>query len=351
MQFCKMEKHNIFISGDIVPFVSGENQYSIANLTKDLKAISVKEGDELVVDINTYGGDTESGFAMYNQLLRFKNENKISLTTRVTGYCASIGTVLLLAGDKRIGNKFNTPFVHNAWTNVKGNSKDAYKLAEDLSKTDDKIANLYAEKTSIDFETAKNLMNNSDFIDAEKILEYGFYTEIENQNILNSINYKTNDKMNFKDQIREIFNEFFPKETIKNKIVYTSTNIEVDFYELAEGEPIQVGSKARAGGEPVTGEHIIEDVTYIFENGEVAQIVEDAPEESEEVMNLKAENEALKAEIETFKNTIENQKTEIQNYIAFKNKVMNFVPEAPVVEPAEPKPAPNKTQVRTFNFK
>lgn len=345
-----MEKHNIFISGDIVPFAFwGENEYSIANLTNDLKALSVKEGDELVVDINTYGGDTESGFAMYNQLLRFKNENKIALTTRVTGYCASIGSVILLAGDKRIGNKFNTPFVHNAWTMVMGDANEMQKVSEDLQKTNDKIANLYSERTSIDFETAKQLMNNSDFIDAEKVLEYGFYTEIENQNILNSINYKTNDKMNIKEQMREIFNEFFPKET-KNKLVYTSTNLEVDFYELEDGQPILVGSKARVGGEPATGEHIIEDITYTFENGEVATIVENTPAESEEVMNLKTENEALKAEIETFKNTIEEQKTEIQNYVNFKNKVMNFVPEAPIVDPQESKPTKQKT-VRTFNFK
>ena len=350
MQFCKMEKHNIFITGDIVPFAFwGENEYSISNLTNDLKGLSVKEGDELVVDINTYGGDTETGFAMYNQLLRFKNENKISLTTRVTGYCASIGTVILLAGDKRIGNKFNTPFVHNAWTFTEGDAKEMQKVAEDLQKTNDKIANLYAERTSIDFETAKNLMNNSDFIDAEKVLEYGFYTEIENQNILNSINYKINNRMNFTDEVRKIFNEFFPKQT-KNKIVYTSTNIEVDFYELAEGEPIQVGSKATAGGEPVTGEHIIDDVTYVFEAGEVTEIVEDAPDDNEEVMNLRAENEALKAEIETFKNTIEDQKNEIQNYIAFKNKVMNFVPEEPKVGKQNPKPE-EKNKVRTFNFK
>ncbi len=350
MQFCKMEKHNIFISGDIVPFsFRGENEYSIANLTNDLKALSVKEGDVLIVDINTYGGDTETGFAMYNQLLRFKNENKISLTTRVTGYCASIGSVILLAGDKRIGNKYNNPFVHNAWTSVVGDSNEMQKVAEDLQKTNDKIANLYAERTSIDFVTAKNLMNNSDFIDAEKVLEYGFYTEIENQNILNSINYKINNKMNFADEVRKIFNEFFPKQT-KNKIVYTSTNVEVNFYELEEGEPIQVGSKATAGGEPVTGEHIIEDVTYIFEAGAVTEIVEDAPEDNEEVMNLRAENEALKAEIETFKNTIEEQKNEIQNYIAFKNKVMNFVPEEPKVEKQNPKPE-EKNKVRTFNFK
>lgn len=124
----------------------------------------------------------------------------------------------------------------------------------------------------------------------------------------------------------------------------------MDFYELAEGEPIVVGSKARAGGEPVTGEHIIEDVTYIFENGEVATIVEPTDGESEDVMNLKAENEALKAELESFKNTIEEQKNEIQNYVNFKNKVMNFIPDAPIVEKSEPKEEP-KNQIRKFNFK
>jgi len=205
-----MKVHNIFISGDIVPFTFwGENEYSIANLTADLKALVVSEGDELIADINTYGGDTETGFAMYNQLLRFKNENKISLTTRVTGYCASIGTVILLAGDKRIGNQYNNPFVHNAWTMAVGDANEMKKVYEDLQKTNDKITSIYVERTNIDFETAKALMNANDFLDPSRVLEYGFYTEIENQKILNSINYKNNNNMDFKEQLKQIYNKMF----------------------------------------------------------------------------------------------------------------------------------------------
>jgi ATP-dependent protease ClpP protease subunit len=84
-----MTEHKIFISDD-----------SIESLTNDLNGLkNVVENDTLIVDINTFGGNAETGFAMYNQLLRFKTENKINLTTRITGYCASIARVTLLAGD------------------------------------------------------------------------------------------------------------------------------------------------------------------------------------------------------------------------------------------------------------
>jgi len=344
-----MKVHNIFISGDIVPFTFwGENEYSIANLTADLKALVVSEGDELIADINTYGGDTETGFAMYNQLLRFKNENKISLTTRVTGYCASIGTVILLAGDKRIGNQYNNPFVHNAWTMAVGDANEMKKVYEDLQKTNDKITSIYVERTNIDFETAKALMNANDFLDPSRVLEYGFYTEIENQKILNSINYKNNNNMDFKEQLKQIYNKMFHTQ---NKMVYSADNVEIDFYELADGEEPVVGSKAKISDQPAVGEYVMPSgETYVFVDGALSEIKpkEDA---TDNVEALKAENENLKAEIESLKNSVQNQKSEIEKHIAFKNEVFNLKIETPAnAIPLIAKPT-NKKEVITYNFK
>ncbi len=352
-----MAIHKISISGDIVPFSFenwSENEYSIRSLQNDLDALVVAENDEVIVGINTFGGDVDTGFSIYNLLLRYKNENKIQLTTRVDGYCASIGVVILLAGDKRIGNQYVTPFVHNAWTWADGDANDFKQIAEDLQKTNNKIAKLYAEKTSIDFETAINLMNADNFIDAEKVLEYGFYTELENHPInmiMNSFrNFrKTNNKKldtNMEKQIMAIYNKLFG--SLKNKIVFTAENKELDFYELADGDAIVVGVKANFDGQPANGEYLVASgETYVFEAGTLTEIKEVVADD--EMENLKSENEALKTEIETLKETQNSLKAENEKFKEFKNQVLNLKPDAPKNELKFPKEE-KQEQTRTFNF-
>ena len=351
-----MAIHNISISGDIIPFSYenwSENEYSIKSLQNDLNTLVVAENDEVIVGINTFGGDVETGFSIYNLLLRYKNEKKIQLTTRVDGYCASIGVVILLAGDKRIGNQYVTPFVHNAWTIADGDANDFKQISEDLQKTNDKIAKLYAEKTNIDFETAINLMNADNFIDAEKVLEYGFYTELENQTvnmIMNSFkkfrNFNNKLDTNMEKQIKAIYNKLFGN--VKNKIVFTAENKELDFYELADGDAIVVGVKANFDGQPATGEHLTASgETYVFEAGTLTEIKEVVADD--EMENLKAENENLKAEIETLKETQNSLKAENEKFKEFKNQVLNLKPDAPKNDLKFPKEE-KQEKTRTFNL-
>src|SRR5690606_8133793 len=99
----------ISIYGEIVPFKwwEGGFEYDLSDLNKSLEALaSIAEGEELIVNIHSPGGCTITGFSIYNKLRRFKNEKKINLTTRIDGYCCSIGVTIFLAGDKRIGNAF-----------------------------------------------------------------------------------------------------------------------------------------------------------------------------------------------------------------------------------------------------
>ena len=98
--------NNIYINGDIAPFGYGYSDvYDIAQLNSELNAIEDKSLP-LNVDINSFGGDVTAGYAMYNILRRFASENNTTITTRISGYCSSIATVIFLAGDERIGNSY-----------------------------------------------------------------------------------------------------------------------------------------------------------------------------------------------------------------------------------------------------
>lgn len=310
--------HEINIYGDIVPFkFMADFEYDLKSLNNDLSGLTVAENDELIINIHTFGGCTNTAFGIYNKLLRFKTENKINLTTRVDGWCASSGVIILLAGDKRVGNQFAEPFVHNAWTLAFTlDKKDAEKIVEDLTNVDNQIATLYSERTNIAKDKAIELMNADNFVTADECLKFGFYTELENvysaentlifnslkkQNLINRnlITNKMSDKKSIWNKIKKDMNSFLG---VQNKIIFTADNTEIDFYELDDNAEPAVDDKAQISGEDVQGEYVMASgETYVFDKGVLTEIKPkvDTPAGPD----LAAANAALKNEIEELKST------------------------------------------------
>lgn len=332
-----MEVHEINIYGDIVPFkfFNDGGEYDLKDLNDSLQAISPTENDELIVNIHTFGGCTATAFGIYNKLQRFRDQNKVSLTTRVDGWCASSGVIILLAGDRRIGNQFAEPFVHNAWTMSMGDKNEHQKQMEDLARVDDQIATLYADRTNIEKQSAIDLMNSEGFVTPEDALAFGFYTELENvyaaENaiIFNSLRTRNNEqrkilnnnmnteKKSVWNQLKKDIDAFFgnPPQA-KNKIVFTAENAELDFYEIADDATPAIGDKAKYDGKPAGDSN---DGVYVVQSGETYKFTGEEltaiePKEEDEpdttVEDLKTENATLATEIENLKTQIANLATE-----------------------------------------
>ena len=321
----------------------------------------LKKGDELIYNIHTFGGCTTTAFAMYNKLLRVKSEKEITLTSRADGFCASSGVILLLAGDKKIGSNFLKPFVHNAWTwGDAVNKEEAKKTYEELEQVDNSIAQLYAERTSINKEKALELMSESRDVTLDECLEFGFYTEIENvysaenKLILNSLrskNSKNRSKIKTKnkmakealtkkeadkkfnalsDSLNSILNFVKGKKSTKNLLLQDANGAEIDFTDLEADATPSVGDKATIDGasagrnpkSPEGGDDIgyvmpTTDETYFFANGELAEIKEassDDDEPSEEMENLQTENAELKAENKRLKKNLKKVTKEVKDF-------------------------------------
>ena len=344
-----MATHEINIYGDIVPFkwMNDGSEFDRADLNNAIDNLDLQEGDELIYNINTFGGCTTTAFSMYNKLKRVKNEKKITLTSRADGYCASSGVILLLAGDKKIGNKYLKPFVHNAWIWVMGDKNETKKAFEELDKVDNEIAELYATETTMSKDLALQIMNESRDLTVDECLQYGFYTELENVQIVensiifNSINKRNSQFRNInnnnmseknketqkKDLWKQIEN-FFSGGKANNKIMFTAENMELDFYELEEDAMPEIGSKAkfdnRPAGESNDGVYIMASGdTYTFVGEELTSIepkVEENAFEAENialtetVSNLKIEIENLKAEKETLNKRFTEAESIIKNF-------------------------------------
>ena len=318
----------ISIYGDLVPFKYwGNAEYDLSDLNSSLSALDTTEDKELIVNIHTFGGCTITAFAIYNKLRRFKREKGINITTRVDGYCASAGVALLLAGDKRIGNAYAEPFVHNAWTWTWDDldKKKATKIAEDLTKTDNQIAALYADRTSITTEEALSFMDADTWLTADQCMQYGFFTELEadvivtdKAEVFNSLRALRPTKENNSNNNNNAMSNK-KKESILNKItkllagtknliVFTAEQKELDFYELEEGDTPGIGDKATFDGKPAgdsnDGTYIMASgETYVFTGEELTTITPADEDTDDGTVDLAAENAALKEEIANLKAT------------------------------------------------
>lgn len=167
------------IKGEIVTESDGwYGFYSRDDLKEQLQSAG---GDDLFIDIDSIGGCVHTGLAMFADLRRYVEENNATITTRSSGFVASIATAIFLAGDTRIVNEFMQPFIHEPfyWWTDDQNADDFKKSYEELEQTKNLLADFYAKNTELTKEEALEFMANDTWISAEECKRIGFATEIE----------------------------------------------------------------------------------------------------------------------------------------------------------------------------
>lgn len=127
---------------------------------------------DVVVNVNSPGGDFFEGLAIYN-LLR---EHKAKVTVNVLGLAASAGSVIAMAGDEiRMGEGTHL-MIHNAWAVVVGNRHDLAESSEIMGKFDASMAGLYAARTGLPEATVADLMDKETWLSAADAIRDGFAT-------------------------------------------------------------------------------------------------------------------------------------------------------------------------------
>jgi ATP-dependent Clp protease, protease subunit len=156
-------KHKI--KGDIISWNS-----SIWDFNQKMKTI--KEDEDIELEINSYGGDVFMGIDIMNTLRGHKGK----VTAIITGIAASAAGVIVMGADtiKAYGN--SQLMLHNAWTIVAGNAKELRKAAEDLESIGESVLASYTHR--LDADTVKKLLDEETYLSAKKALEYGLVDEI-----------------------------------------------------------------------------------------------------------------------------------------------------------------------------
>lgn len=173
---------DLYIYGTITSYEWDEQDVSAWGFKKELEDLG--EVSEINVHINSYGGSTFEGLAIYNQL----KQHKAKINVYIDGIAASAASIIAMAGDKVYIPKTAIIMIHNCWTGAVGNAKELRKTADDMDKIATAYKEAYLAKVNITEERLEELLDEESYLTAQECIDMGFADEIIELKTNNSIN-------------------------------------------------------------------------------------------------------------------------------------------------------------------
>ncbi|MFC4623831.1 head maturation protease, ClpP-related [Daeguia caeni] len=157
--------------------VIGEDGWTGGGVTAERISAALRSigNRDVIVRINSPGGDMFEGIAIYN-LLR---THPAKVTVEVLGWAASAASIIAMAGDVIRMGLGSFMMVHNAWGLVIGNRHDLREAASLFDEFDAAIADIYHARTGMDRVSIERLMDAETFMTAAQAVEYGFADAVD----------------------------------------------------------------------------------------------------------------------------------------------------------------------------
>lgn len=141
---------------------------------KDFRAKLREATGDIVLRLNSPGGDVFDGIAIYNDLLAHPGKVRVE----VTGMAASIASIIAMAGDEVVIADNAFFMIHNAWTIAIGNRHDFSEVSGTLAKIDEAMARTYVARTKTGIREVKRMMDDETWMSAKEAVEAGFATAV-----------------------------------------------------------------------------------------------------------------------------------------------------------------------------
>lgn len=322
----------IFING-LIGSIEGESGIELLNIVQQAKSQPNATSFEVYIT-ETPGGVVEVGDDIYNYLVSL--DQKTPVTTIAKGLCASISTKIFMAGRNRVIYEGCEFMIHLPMLSADYlNSNELEEATEEMKKLDKDMVEFYSKSTGTEKEAIYPLMRNETYLTAEQAVNLGFATEIKKPvkavaYLNNSKNKKmTETKLNQEDKswfathFESIMKAFSAQGKPVNLILQDENGVEINFPELDDSATPSVGDMATVEGDPAEGSYIMPslgNVTAVFVAGELTEIIE-TEEESEELAELRSENEDLKSQLEALNKKEQERDKSLED---LKSQFLNF---------------------------
>ncbi len=166
--------------------------------------------NDIVINLNSPGGDAFAGIAIYNRLRR--HEGKV--TVHVDGWACSAASLFLAAADETIMGLGSMTMIHPASSVAWGTKTDMRKEADVLQELEEGIIDIYMTKANVSREEIRQMVDAETWFSAKRAVEIGFANKAEgtDNNEPNEPNNIVNSVLDH-DQKMNIINEL--KNTLK----------------------------------------------------------------------------------------------------------------------------------------
>lgn len=170
-------RYEIAIRGIIGEYVD-YNTWTVKDTEEDVlnELKNIPEDAGIDVRVNSRGGDVGLGLGIYNALERRSQY----VTTYNDGYALSAGSIVMLAGSKRVSPPSSIWMIHRAQGGVDGCGDDMRSMADGMDVVDGMMANVYAKvsgkKSKEEFLA---MMKKTSWFDGEESVELGLATSCE----------------------------------------------------------------------------------------------------------------------------------------------------------------------------
>ncbi|WP_417443600.1 ClpP family protease [Joostella sp.] len=159
-----LEERKVFLWGQV-------DDKSAKHVIDRLLYLDAIRNEEIKLIINSPGGYVTSGFAIHDTMKSLKSP----VSTICTGLAASMGSILLSAGEK--GRRFVYPYarvmIHQPSGGAQGQASNIEIQAKEIIKTKEIGARILADNCGQSFEKIMKDFNRDYWLDAKESLEYG----------------------------------------------------------------------------------------------------------------------------------------------------------------------------------
>ncbi|SFD78059.1 ATP-dependent Clp protease, protease subunit [Paenibacillus catalpae] len=163
---------------DRIIFLGSAIDDQVANsIVAQLLFLAAEDPDkEISLYINSPGGSTTAGFAIYDTMQYIKPE----VHTICVGMAASFAAILLLSGTK--GKRFALPsseiMIHQPHGGAQGQASDIAISAKRILDTRARLNQIAADRTGQPLEKIEKDMDRDYFLSAQEALDYGIIDRV-----------------------------------------------------------------------------------------------------------------------------------------------------------------------------
>lgn len=158
------------VGGDMF-FGGGVTAQAVRSVLKqNAQASSIK------VRMNSAGGDVFEGMAIYSQLM----EHTAKVVVQVDGLCASIASIIAMAGDEIVMGEGTWMMIHKPYSALllDQRSEDLRNTADALDKMTESMAAIYAARTGQSKEDVTAAMQATTWMTADEAKKLGYATSV-----------------------------------------------------------------------------------------------------------------------------------------------------------------------------